>query len=131
VLLSIPFYLLGLKFMGTRGVALAVSLSAILQAVVLYALWNKRSHNAGSKEVYWFYLKIMALSTLVGIGLAWFKRQALFWLDSTRLGPSLITVLLTGALCMALLLVAGYGLKINEFKELMLRFTNKLKDFKF
>jgi putative peptidoglycan lipid II flippase len=37
VLISIPLYLMGLKLMGTQGVALAVSLSAILQVVFLYA----------------------------------------------------------------------------------------------
>ncbi len=55
VLASIPLYPLGLAFMGIKGVALAISVSGILQALVLYMLWNRRSGNTGQAEVYGFY----------------------------------------------------------------------------
>jgi putative peptidoglycan lipid II flippase len=127
VILSIPFYLLGLKMMGARGVALAVSLSAILQVFFLYALWNKRSQNKRSKEVYWFYLKIIALSALVGIVLVWFKRQVLPWIDATTFSGSLMIALGTGVLFMIVLLAVGYGLKIKEINELVNRLREKLR----
>jgi putative peptidoglycan lipid II flippase len=127
VLISIPFYLMGLKLMGTQGVALAVSLSAILQVFVLYILWNKRSHNHGSKEVYRFYLKIIILSTLVGIVLVWFRIRVLAWIDSTTITGSLMAVLFTGVLFLIVLLVAGYGFRINEIGELVSKILNKFR----
>jgi putative peptidoglycan lipid II flippase len=127
VLISIPFYLMGLKLMGTQGVALAVSLSAILQVFVLYILWNKRSHNHGSKEVYRFYLKIIILSALVGIVLVWFRIRVLAWIDSTTITGSLMAVLFTGVLFLIVLLVAGYGFRINEIGELVSKILNKFR----
>ena len=49
VILSIPLYLLGLKMLGTRGIALAASLSAVFQVLILYILWNRRSGNSDSR----------------------------------------------------------------------------------
>jgi putative peptidoglycan lipid II flippase len=127
VFLSLPFYLLGLKLMGARGVALAVSLSAILQVFVLYALWNKRSCNPGSGEVYRFYLKIMALSAMLGIVLAWFHRALLGWIDATTFIGSLLVSLFTGALFIIILLVAGYGFRIKEISDLTAKFASKVR----
>jgi putative peptidoglycan lipid II flippase len=62
VLGSIPFYILGLQWLGVAGVALALSLSAILQVGVLYAWWNRWSGNAGSGAVYRCYGRVLALS---------------------------------------------------------------------
>ncbi len=39
---GIPIYLAGLALLGVQGVALAVSASGILQAVLLYVLWSRR-----------------------------------------------------------------------------------------
>jgi len=119
VLLSIPIYLLGLKVMGTRGVALAVSLSAIMQVFVLYALWNKRSHNPGRRGVYLFYLKMMGLGVAVGIVLIWFKQLLAGWIDTKTFTGSLLTILLTGTLFLIVLLVAGYGFRIKEINDLI------------
>ena len=127
VLISLPFYLMGLKLMGTQGIALAVSLSAILQVVVLYALWNKRSHNQGSKEVYRLYLKIIVLSALIGIVLVWFRSVALAGIDVTTISGSFWIVFLSSALFLIVLLVAGYGFKIKEIDELIRKIIDKLK----
>jgi putative peptidoglycan lipid II flippase len=126
VLLSIPLYLLGMNFLGVRGVALAVSLSGAFQVTVLYALWNKRSNNTGSRRVYTFYVKIMCFSAVMGIFLAWFKSSALFWIDSNTFQGSLMVSLLTGAVFLIILLTAGYGLKIKEVMELANRLARKL-----
>ncbi|MGD8761647.1 MAG: murein biosynthesis integral membrane protein MurJ [Desulfobacteraceae bacterium] len=127
VLISVPFYLMGLKLMNTEGVALAVSLSAILQVVVLYALWNKRSHNQGSKGVYRLYLKIIVFSVLMGIVLVWFRSVVLAGIDATTIGGSFLAVVLSSALFLIVLLVAGYGLKISQIDELIRKIINKLK----
>jgi putative peptidoglycan lipid II flippase len=130
VLISVPFYLMGLKLMGTQGIALAVSLSVILQVVVLYALWNKRSHNPGSKEVYRLYLKIIVISALIGIVLVWFRSVVLAGIDATTISGSVLAIFFTGALFLIVLLVAGYGFKISEIDELIRKIINKLIQIK-
>jgi putative peptidoglycan lipid II flippase len=121
---------LGLKLMGAPGVALGVSLSAILQVVVLYVLWNRRSRNTGSLKVYWFYLKIMGLSVPVGLALMGFKRVLSGWIDVQTFTGSLVTILLVGFLFLIVLLVAGYGLRIKEINDLIFNMTAKLKGAK-
>jgi putative peptidoglycan lipid II flippase len=127
VILSIPLYALGLKMMGAGGVALAVSLSAILQVSVLYVLWNKRSHNAGGRDVYWFYLKIMALSAVIGFGLIWFRQALLERIDVQTFTGSLLTIFITGVLFIFVLLIAAFGLRIKEIKDLMIKILSKTK----
>lgn len=118
VILSIPLYLMGLDFFGARGVALAVSLSGILQVSVLYMLWNKRSENTGSREVYRTYIKIIFVSALLGIFLAGFKLKVLSAIDSTTFSGSLWVSVITGVVFICLLLLAGYLFKIKEIREM-------------
>ena len=113
VLLSIPFYLVGLKLMGAGGVALAASLSAILQVVVLYTLWNRRQHNNG-RPVYLFYLKMMAFGVPVGLVLMWIRNVIISYIDSTTLIGSGLICVIVGAVFMVILLGTGYGLRISE-----------------
>jgi putative peptidoglycan lipid II flippase len=127
VLVSIPIYWLGLKFMGTAGVALAVSLSAILQVFLLYTLWNKRSRNPGSGGVYLFYFKMIGLSVAVGLLLALIKGLLAGWIATASFHGSLITVVLTGAIFLIVLVAAGYGLKIGEINDLMTTVLSRLK----
>ena len=127
VLLSIPLYLMGMNLLDVRGVALAVSLSGIFQVSVLYALWNKRSHNPGSRDVYIFYVKIMCLAAVMGILLEWFKSSALSRLDSTTFAGSLMVIMLTGIAFGCLFLSASYGMKIQEVTGLVDRIATKVK----
>ena len=84
VLLSVPLYLVGLNLMGAGGVALAASLSAILQVAALYAFWNRRSHNDGW-PVYSFYLKMTAFSVPLGLVLVKFRAILTNFIDSSTL----------------------------------------------
>jgi putative peptidoglycan lipid II flippase len=127
VLLSVPIYLIGMNLLNVRGVALAVSLSGIFQVTVLYALWNKRSHNPESRGVYTFYIKIMCFAAVMGIFLEWFKSAALSRLDSTTFSGSLMVCIVTSAVFVCILLMAGYGLKIQEIRGLVDRMIGKLK----
>jgi putative peptidoglycan lipid II flippase len=71
VALSIPIYVAGMNFMGINGVGLAISLSAILQLIMLFMLWNRRTENTGSLKVYVAYLKMMFISIPIGFILNW------------------------------------------------------------
>ena len=126
VLLSIPLYLVGLNLMGTGGVALAASLSAILQVVVLYALWNRRNRNDG-RPVYFFYLKMAAFSIPLGLLLVWFRAILTSLIDSSTLIGSFTVCMIIGALFALTLLGTGYGLKITEITGLVDRLLDKFK----
>jgi putative peptidoglycan lipid II flippase len=126
VLLSIPIYLLGLKLMGVDGVALALSLSAIMQVLVLYALWNRRTDNPG-RAVYLFYFKMMVFSAPLGLFLAWLKSAALSGIDASTLWGSLTVCLIIGALFALIVLATGYGLRIKEITELAGRIREKIR----
>jgi putative peptidoglycan lipid II flippase len=119
VLLSLPLYPLGILLMDVEGVALAVSFSGILQAALLFLLWSRRSGNTGQGEVGRFYLKIVLLSLAMAPVLAMFRSLVAGGVDSARLPGSLAVVTLVGLLFIGLMLLAGYGLKIQEITDLI------------
>jgi putative peptidoglycan lipid II flippase len=126
VIVSIPLYLAGLNILGTRGVALAVSLSAIFQVYLLYALWNKRTQNKGSRAVYVTYLKMFFLSALLGIFMAGFKLTVLGGIDSATFSGSLGVAIIIGFVYMSALFLGGYAFRIREISEVIDRFLAKL-----
>ncbi len=121
VLLSIPFYILSMEWLGAGGVALGVSISALLQVIVLYALWNRRSHNRQGREVYGFVGKITFLSVFLGVALEVFKRTALGRIDPWSLSGSLLTSLAMALLFLLLLYLAGRFAGIGEIHEVLSR----------
>jgi putative peptidoglycan lipid II flippase len=129
VLLSIPVYMIGMMKMGTRGVALAISFSAIFQVALLYVLWNKKSENQDSLRVYQFYLRTILLSIPLGLFLEFFKITLLSSFDSTTLGGSLVVSMVTSLVFVVILLAAGYTLGITEIKALWHRVLEKTKKF--
>jgi putative peptidoglycan lipid II flippase len=127
VILSIPLYLAGLNFLGARGIALAVSLSAIFQVYLLYALWNKRTKNKGSRAVYVTYLKMFFLSALLGIFMTGFKLKVLGAIDSATFSGSLGVAVITGVVFVGVLFLGGYIFRIKEISEVVDRFLAKLR----
>jgi putative peptidoglycan lipid II flippase len=119
VLLSVPFYIVGMDRLGAAGVALGVSISALLQVIVLYALWNRRSKNREGREVYGFVAKVTFLSVLLGLMLEVFKRAALGRVDPWTLSGSLLISLATGVLFLFLLYLAGRFARIEEIREVL------------
>lgn len=128
VLLSVPLYFFSMHIMGARGIALAVSVSAIFQVILLYGLWNKRSGNKESHAVYFFYVKIIVISMAIGVVLEWFKSKVLLSIDSGTISGSLSVLALTGTLFLALFFLIGYIFKIKEIAELKHRLVKKFKD---
>ncbi len=126
VLLSIPLYLAGLNLMGAGGVALASSLSAILQVVVLYFLWNRRQLNDG-RPVYSFYLKMMALGVPLGLVLTWIRKAIIRYIDSTSLVGSGLVCVIVAAVFLVVLMAAGYGLRIKEITGLAEKLIKKTR----
>ena len=54
VAVSIPIYYYGMQAFGINGIAFAVSASVALQITILYVIWNRRTKNSGSRDVYLF-----------------------------------------------------------------------------
>jgi putative peptidoglycan lipid II flippase len=118
VLASLPLYPLGILWMGVEGVALAISFSGLLQVVLLYILWGRRSRNAAQGGVLRFYFKMILLGVALAPLLAAVRRLALEALDPAGLAGSLVISVLVGAVFTAVMLAAGYGLKLGEITEL-------------
>jgi putative peptidoglycan lipid II flippase len=127
VLLSIPFYFFGMRLYGAKGIAIAISLSGILQVIVLYGLWNKRTKNTASRSVYLFYAKMIVLGAILGPVLLGFKTVLLKGIDAATFSGSVLVGILTAAAFVAIMAVVAYGLKVNEITDVMGQLVDKLK----
>lgn len=114
VLLSLPIYLLGLHFMDTAGVALAISLSAILQVAMLYVIWNRKSGNTDGRRVYGFYGRMLLWAMIIGGGLEPFRRLLHAQIDTNRLIANLVVCLVVACLFLVLLTAIGKYFNIPE-----------------
>jgi putative peptidoglycan lipid II flippase len=128
VLASIPIYWLGMRLMGAGGIALAISLSGLLQVVLLYMLWNRRSHNQGSRAVYGAFARMLAMALVSGLALEWLNRSVL---PLRAMPPSFFTslsvCLINAAIFMLLLVAVGYGLNVQEIKSPMQRLLGRIR----
>jgi len=127
VLLSLPFYVLGMKAWGVGGIALAVSLSAVLQVLMLFVIWNKRGCNRESRGVYLAFTKMFMFSVPVGAVLYGFRNGLVAWVDVTTFAGSLAVTVIIGSVFLAILVVGGYVLKIDEIKLGLNRIVHRFK----
>jgi putative peptidoglycan lipid II flippase len=125
VVFSIPIYVIGMKLMGINGVGLAISISALLQMILLFTLWNHKTANSGSRKVYAAYAKMICISIPIGFILNWTGTELypLSW-QGTLLGNILICCI-SGALFTVLMIISGYLFKITEIKEVTNRIVGK------
>lgn len=120
---SLPLYWLAVREWGSAGLALTVSLASIAQVTLLYSLWNRRSQNIGSREVYSFFVKIIALSVSLGFALHWFRAYALRGFDASTFIGSVLICSLMAAVFGALFIAAAYLFHVREVVEVI----NKVK----
>jgi putative peptidoglycan lipid II flippase len=126
VVLSLPFYVLGMKLMGIEGVALACAFSATLQVVVLYAAWNRKRGNHDSAAVYRAILKILVLSVFLG-GFAFIAREVLVTMvNPTTFVGALVILVATSSFSLLLLVAAGYVLKVEEITSVPGKVARKI-----
>ncbi|MCD4741701.1 MAG: murein biosynthesis integral membrane protein MurJ [Desulfobacteraceae bacterium] len=127
VIASIPLFFFFMKILQAKGVAIALSLSAIIQAVVLYETWNLKTKNTGKKEVYKFFLKILSISILVGIILLKITQYFQKIIDNTNFTGALSISLITGICFLILISSACFIFKVKEFSLLLRKIKNKIK----
>jgi putative peptidoglycan lipid II flippase len=119
VLLSIPFFLLGMKHFGGVGISTAISLSATFQVIFLYALWNRKTGNTESSQVYAFVSRILVLGIVLGIISEVFLKTVFSGIQRGTFGGSLLICILESVLFIGLLLCAGRVLGITEIQDLV------------
>ena len=125
VCLSIPLYVLGMQYMNVFGIALAMSISAIIQIVLLYALWNRRTNNVDSKEVYLFFLKVIVISVPIGFIVYECRQFFIQWFPPESLLSCMIISSLTGVVFIMILSIMGVLFKIQiivDYLKLVLSF---------
>jgi putative peptidoglycan lipid II flippase len=128
VMLSLPLYPVGVAWMGARGVALAVSVSGVLQAAALFVFWSRRSNNAGLAQVLRHYLKTGLLALALAPCLAGARRMMILaGVSAESLGGSLAVCAGVGLVFVALMLLAGRWLGIPEIRELVRRVRGEKK----
>jgi putative peptidoglycan lipid II flippase len=123
---SIPVYFYGMQVFGINGIAFAVSASVTLQIITLYVIWNRRTGNLGSRDVYLFIGKMILLSLVIGLLLEFCKKYILSALDVATLNGSLASALINSALFIIIFLVAGRLMKIKEIVALQNKAATKL-----
>ncbi len=132
VLVSLPFYVLGIRMSGIQGLTLVISLSALVQVIGLFLIWNRRTgnHNGGA-AVRRLYVKMTLITGILCIPALFFRNWlALSWFNTdTRLDAIVICGLLA-VFFIPLLLVAGYLFKIREISILFRMVSDRLPGLK-
>ncbi|MCP4695112.1 MAG: murein biosynthesis integral membrane protein MurJ [Desulfobacterales bacterium] len=127
VLISIPLYELGRVKMGAPGVALAASLSAILQVGLLYTLWNRRSDNREGWAVFAFFGRVLLFSIPLGLFLDWLRRVLSTRVDADALVGALVVSAAVGAVFTAIVWIGGRLFNVKEIAEITDRIIGKIK----
>ncbi len=129
VLLSIPVFLLGMWKMGATGVALGVSISALMQVALLYVCWNLRTHNQESRYVYGAVFKMAAFSLFLGPALEILRRTVFLGLfqGKTFTGALLISIGM-GVAFLVLLYLGLRAMKMADILEILEKPFRRLAD---
>lgn len=126
-LLSIPLYWYNMQLWGATGIASAISVSVIFQTWLLYVLWNRRGENTESPGVYRHYLKIAAVSAVIGAGLEGLRRWIASGVDARAPLGALAVSALVGLAFIGLLLATGRLLGIREIDEILQKILGRLR----
>jgi putative peptidoglycan lipid II flippase len=111
---SLPLYWLGVREWGNRGLTLAIAISAILQVIFLYALWQRRSDTLNSNAVYAFFAKIMLVSAAIGSLVYWLKASFLSALPQNTFAGNLLLCAIIATVFFAAFVGMGFLFRIPE-----------------
>jgi putative peptidoglycan lipid II flippase len=118
VIASLPLYWFGLKVLGVLGVGLAISCSALCQVLVLFAVWNRRIDNTGSRAVYAFYGKIILMSLPVAGLLMLTQRFLLQRIDIAVVTGNVALIAIQSIIFILIMAVATWMFRIKEARLL-------------
>jgi putative peptidoglycan lipid II flippase len=117
VLLALPFYYFGMHTAGPKGIALAMSLSTTFQALLLFIVWNRRTKNTGSRQVYFSFLKMAILGAGIGIFLEWIRRLLEGASQPTGMLQNLGMIACMCAIWLGLLVITGTLFRLEEIRQ--------------
>lgn len=126
VLLSLPLYWLGMTYWGGLGVGAAISASALIQVLVLFAIWNRKSGNTESRHVYGFYLKCLIISLPVAGCLMVTRHLIGLWLDASSKSGSIGVILIQSMLFLLIMAVASWVFRLEEARIVWGKITARL-----
>ena len=126
VLISLPMFYILMNLMGIRGIALALSITATAQVSCLFKFWNLKTLNTQGKDVYIFFVKILAIT--VGIGaILWTVEYILHsFINTSSIACALLVCIITGIIFLMLLACAGLIFKIEEISFMTRKIKNKI-----
>ncbi len=114
VLLSLPLFYILMKFMGIKGIALALSITAATQVSCLFKFWNIKTNNTGGSSVYKFFIKIVAITALIGT-ILWKTEVVLkIFINTASVSGALSICIITGIIFLILFIGAGFIFNIDE-----------------
>lgn len=126
VIMTFPLFYLLMTAMQGKGIAIALSVSALFQTGVLFELWNRRSKNPGRKELYQYLCKIIGISILLGAVL-WKLRELLcLLLNPSSSQGAILVCLISGVVFAVLFIGSGYLFNIREVPELVRKLKKRL-----
>jgi putative peptidoglycan lipid II flippase len=117
VLLTLPLYYFGMRSAGPQGIAVAMSLSTTFQALLLYIVWNRRTKNDGSRQVYISFLKMAVLSAVIGVLLEWIRQLLAGALQPVGFFHNLLIIIGIAAFWLGLLVAFGTLLRFEEITQ--------------
>jgi putative peptidoglycan lipid II flippase len=112
-LVCLPIYGLLRGLWDAPGIAVAGSVSAIIQLVVMTAIWVQR-HGQGSpvRPIMTVYVKAL-MAGMLGYAVAWGGHMLLWKLTAVRHMGTLLSNLTVGVVAGSMAMVAAYGLLIT------------------
>ena len=126
VIMSLPLYWFGLKIYGLLGVALAVSVSAIIQVAVLFSIWNRRSGNKQGTRVYVAFVKTVMAAFPLWAPLWWFHRFLSARIETASFQGSITVILLVSVLFCGMMALGGWIFKVEGILYIWRRLRQRL-----
>lgn len=125
VLASLPLYWLFMRMFQAPGVALGVALSGILQAFVLYTIWNRKTRNPALGTYLAMARAIVLSIPLAAVG--WLVRQGLIrMMDPNGLLGAMIVIAGVSSVFVTLSLPLARLLKVKEIEQVWSPIADKL-----
>jgi len=101
---------------GAKGIALAASLSMIVQFSIFYGIWSKQNNNNEIVIVLKTFIKILVACIPMTIFL-WMAKNQLMIIQFSDFFNNLITFLIVGSIGIAVYLLTATLLHIHEIEE--------------
>lgn len=127
VVLSLPLYWAGVTFYNAAGLGLAIALSALLQVLILFHCWNKKSGNQQSTGVYAFFFKVILITLPMGAMLYGLHRLLSRLFPWGAFPNAVMITGITGGCFLLLAAAAARIFRIREVLDLWQKLSQKLK----